>query len=114
MLLRQQGSRHQYGHLFVVFNRQKRGAHCHFRFTEAHVAAHQTIHRQRFAHIAQHGIDRLRLIGRGFKRETFAEQLILLTVMLKGKTGFGSALGIDVQQFGRHIAYFLRRFLPRA
>ncbi|CGX11529.1 Uncharacterised protein [Salmonella enterica subsp. enterica serovar Typhi] len=73
VLLRQQRSRHQYRHLFMVFHRQERGAHRHFGFAEADVAAHQPVHRQRLAHIAQYGVNRLCLIGRRFKREAVAE-----------------------------------------
>ncbi|CCK02190.1 2C-methyl-D-erythritol 2,4-cyclodiphosphate synthase(EC:4.6.1.12) [Cronobacter sakazakii 701] len=113
MLLRQKRGRHQHRHLFIVLDRQERRAHSHFGFTEAHVAAHQTIHRQRLAHVAQHRVNRLRLIGRSLKREPFAEELILLFVMLKGETGFRGALGVDIQQLRRHIAHFFRRFLAR-
>ena len=34
--------------------------------------------------------------------------------MLKRITFFGRALGIDVQQLGRHVAHFFRRLLARA
>ena len=113
VLLSQQGGRHQYRHLFVVLHGEEGGAHGHFGLAEAHIATHQAVHGQRLAHIAEDGVDRLRLIRRGFKRETVAEQLILFAVVFKGKPGFRRALGVDIQQFGRDVAYLLGRFLPR-
>ena len=97
MLLRQQGGRHQHRDLFVVFHRQERGAHRHFGFPEADVAAHQTIHCQRLAHVAQDGVNGLRLVWRGLEREAVAEQLILLAIVLKGETFFRRALGVNIQ-----------------
>ncbi len=75
--------------------------------TSPHTGA---VHGQRLAHIAEDGVDRLRLIRRGFKWEAVAEQLILFAVVFKGKTRLRRALGIDIQQLGRHVAYFLSRF----
>ncbi len=114
MLLRQQGGGHQHGDLFGILHREEGGAHRHFSFTKAYVTAHQTIHCQRLAHVAQHRINGLALIRRSLKREAFAEQLILIAIVLKGEAGFGRALGVDIQQFGRHITHFLRRFLACA
>ena len=34
--------------------------------------------------------------------------------MLKGKALFSRALGVDIQQLGRHVAHFFRRLLARA
>ena len=73
MLLGEQGGRHQHGHLFVVFDGEEGGAHRHFGFPEANVAADQAVHCQRLAHIAENGVDCLRLIWCGFERETVAE-----------------------------------------
>jgi hypothetical protein len=33
--------------------------------------------------------------------------------VFKGKARFRRALGVDIQQLGRHVAHFLSRFLPR-
>ena len=113
VLLSQQGGRHQHRHLLVVLHGEEGGAHGHFGLAEAHIAAHQAVHGQRLAHIAEDGVDRLRLIRRGFKWEAVAEQLILFAVVFKGKTRLRRALGVDIQQLGRHVAYFLSRFLSR-
>ena len=114
VLLGEEGGRHQHRHLLMVFHRQKRGAHRHFRLAEANVAAHQAVHRQRLAHIAQYGVDGLRLIGRGFEREAVAEQLILLFIMFKCVARFCRALGVDIQQLGGHVAHLFGGFLPRS
>ncbi len=113
MLLRQQRSRHQHRHLLIVGDGEEGRAHRHFGFTETHVAADQTIHRQRLSHIGQYGIDGLSLVRRGFKREGLTEQLILLLVMFEGETGFGFALGVDIQQLGGDVAHLFGGFLPR-
>ena len=73
VLLGEQGGWHQHRHLLMVFDRQESGAHRHFRFAEANIAAHQTVHRQRLAHIAQDGVNSLRLVGRGLEREAVAK-----------------------------------------
>ncbi|MND85455.1 hypothetical protein D3C80_773820 [compost metagenome] len=114
MLLRQQGGWHQHRHLLAVFYRQEGGTHRHFGFAEADVATDQTIHGQGLAHVAQHGVDCLLLIWGGFKRETLAEQLILLTVMFKGEAGFGRALCVNIQQFRRNVPHPFGGFLPCA
>ena len=114
VLLCQQGGRHQHRHLLAVFHRQEGGAHRHFGFAETDVAAHQAVHRQRLAHVAQHRVDRLFLIRRGFEREALAEQLVLFAVVFEGETGLGGALGVDIQQLRRYVAHALGRFLPRA
>ncbi|MNE03829.1 hypothetical protein D3C80_963420 [compost metagenome] len=114
VLLGEQRGRHQHCDLLVIFDRQEGGAHRDFGFTKAHVTAHQAIHRQRLAHIAQHRINRLRLIGRGFKRETVAEQLILFFIVLERVARFRGTLGVNIQQFCRHIADFFGGFLTRA
>ena len=98
----------------MVFNRKEGSTHGDFSFTKAHVAAHQTVHRQRLAHVAQHRVNCLRLIWRGLKREAIAEQLILFAVVFEGKALFGGALGVDIQQLGRYVAHLLGGFLPRA
>ena len=114
VLLCEQGSRNQHGNLFVVLYGKEGGAHRDFGFTKTDVAAHQAVHGQRLTHIAEYSVDRLRLVRRGFKREAVAKQLILFTVMLKGKAFFRRALGINIQQLCRDIAHLLSGFLSGA
>ena len=114
VLLGEQSGWHQHRHLLVVFDREKRGAHRHFGFTKSNVTTHQAVHRQRLTHVAKYCVNRLRLVGGGFKGETVAEQLILLAIVFEGEALFCRALGVDVQQLGCHVAHFLCRFLSRA
>ena len=114
VLLCEQGGRNQHGNLLVVLYGEKGRAHRDFGFTKADVAAHQAVHGQRLTHIAEYRVDRLRLVRRGFKREAVAKQLILFTVMLKGKAFFRRALGINIQQLCRDIAHLLSGFLSGA
>ena len=73
VLLREQGGWHQDRDLLVVLYCQERGTHRYFGFTEADVATDQAVHGQRLTHVAENGVNCLRLIRRGLKRETVAE-----------------------------------------
>ena len=64
MLLRQNGRRHQHRRLLAVHCRLVRRADCNFRFAEAHVAAHQSIHRLIAFHVRLDLFDRAELICR--------------------------------------------------
>ena len=54
MLLRQDGRRHQDGHLFAVQDRLEGGAQGHLGLAIAHVAADEAVHRLRSLHIFLH------------------------------------------------------------
>ena len=114
VLLSEQGGRYQHGNLLVILYGEEGGTHRDFGFTKADITTHQAVHGQRLTHIAEYRVDRLRLVGRGFKREAVAKQLVLFTVMFKGKAFFRCALGINIQQLCRDIADFLSGFLSGA
>ena len=97
MLLRQQGGRHQDGHLLVVIDGEERRPHRDLGFPETDIAAHQPVHCHRLTHIAQHGIDSLFLICGGFKRERLTKFAVLFAIMLKRETGFDGPLCINIQ-----------------
>ena len=63
------GGGHQDGHLLVVARGLEGGAHGHFRLSEAHVAAYQTIHRAGALHVGLHVGRGLALVGRVFVEE---------------------------------------------
>ena len=95
----------------------KSGAHGHFGFTEAHVTAHQTIHRFWREHVGAHGFDGGLLVGGFFKREACAECCVIGFRVIKGMTFAGSTPSINVEQLGGDIAHLFGRltlsFLPR-
>ena len=60
-------------HLMAGHGRHERRPQCHFRFTEAHIAAHQPVHGALLTHIGQHIFNRVFLILRFLEREPGAE-----------------------------------------
>ena len=64
MLKRQDGRRRKERRLLAVHHRLERGAHRHFGFAVADIAAQQAIHRRRRFHVALDVGDGLRLVDR--------------------------------------------------
>ncbi|MNX73328.1 hypothetical protein D3C86_1047210 [compost metagenome] len=116
MLLGEQGGRHQNRHLATAVNRDERGAHRHFGLTEAHVTAHQSIHRFGRKHVFAHGFDGGLLVGGFFEREAGTERGVVGFRVGEGITFTGGAAGIDVEQLGSHVTHlfgsFALGFLP--
>ena len=69
VLLREHRRGSQHGHLLASGDRLENRPDRHFGLAEAHIAAHQTIHRLRLLHVALHIGRGLQLIGRGFVGE---------------------------------------------
>ena len=69
MLLRQNRSRDQIGHLFALLDRFKRCTDGNFRFAIAHVPANQAVHNFSTLHVTFRRLDRKLLILRFFKRK---------------------------------------------
>ena len=108
VLLGEQRGRHQYRDLATALNGDEGGAHGDLGLAEAHVAAHQTIHRSRRYQVFDHGVDRSLLIGRFFELESRRELLILVAGGEEGVSLARFAACIDVEQFGRDVAHALR------
>ena len=69
MLLRENRRRYQDGNLLVVGNGLKGGTHGNFRFSVAHIAAHEPVHREGCLHILLDFLHRTKLVGRFLKGE---------------------------------------------
>ena len=105
MLLGEQGGGHQHGHLAAAVHSDERGAHGHFGFAEADIAAHQTVHRLGCQHVGTHGFDGGLLVRGFFEREAGAEGGVVGRRVGKRITLARSAAGIDVEQLGGHVAH---------
>ncbi len=113
VLLGQEGGGHQHGHLLAAMHGHKRRPHRHLGLAKAHVAAHQPVHALGLTHVAEHSIDGVELIVGLLEREASGKLAIGLAVVLEGKAGAGRAVGVDIEQLGRHVAHLLGRLAPR-
>ena len=57
MLLHQQGGGREHAHLFAAHHRHKGRAQGHFGFAEAHIAAHEPVHRLALGEVFEHRAD---------------------------------------------------------
>jgi hypothetical protein len=109
MLLRQQRRRHQYRHLLAAHHRHEGGAQGDLGLAEADVAAHQTIHRLAGAHVVDHRGDGGGLVGGLLEAEALDEGVVVVHRAVEGMALAGSALGVQVEQFGGGVARGLER-----
>ena len=118
VLLGEQGGGAQHRNLLAVHDRGEGRAQRHLGLAEAHVAADQPVHGRAAAHVAQHGLDRGRLVGRLLEAEALCEGLVVVLLELEGMALARRAQGIEVEQFGGRVAHVLGSlalgFLPLA
>ena len=103
MLLGQHRRRYEYSNLFAAHDRLERRPQCHFGFSEAYVAAQQTVHRHRLLHIRLDFGDSAQLIRRLFKWERFFELRLPRRVRQERKSRGDTAPSIEFQKFPRQI-----------
>ena len=94
MLVGQHGGRHEYRHLLVVRSCLERSTHGYLRLSEAHIPAHQSVHRAVALHVGLHIVGRLQLVGRIFIEEARLQLMLKETIGRIGKALFLLALGI--------------------
>ena len=73
VLVGEQGGGNQNRHLAVVEHRHEGGSHRHLGLAEAHVPAHQPIHRSRRRHVGHHRVDCRFLVGSFLERKAVLE-----------------------------------------
>ncbi len=100
MLLRQQGGRGQYGHLFATGDGNEGGAQRHLGLAKAHVAAHQTVHGAGADHVLDHAVDGGLLVGGLFKAKVVGKGLVVVCRVAEGMALARGAAGVDVEQLG--------------
>ena len=83
------------------------GAQGHLGLAEAHVAAHQAVHRPAGLHVGHHGLDGGQLVGGFLEAEAVGEgfEIMLLEVELVALAG--GALGVQREEFGGGVAHLL-------
>ena len=107
MLLRQERGGGQYRHLTAVGHGNEGGAQRHLGLAKADITAHQPVHRLALGHITQHRRNGRRLIRRFLEAKALGKGFIVMLVETEAVTLARGALGIQMQQLGRGIAYLL-------
>ena len=95
VLVGEDGARDEHGHLLRVAAGLEGGADGHLGLAEAHVAAHQAVHRRRVLHVVLHRHRRLLLVRRVLVLERRLELLLQLAVGAVGEPAAGLALGVE-------------------
>ncbi len=107
VLLGEQGGRHQNRDLLAAVHGNERGAHRHFGLAETDIAAYQPVHWLGREHVGAHGFDGGLLVDGFLERETGAEGFVVGFRVGEGIPFACGAAGVDVQQFGGHVAHLL-------
>ena len=103
MLESQYRGRYQYRHLLVVGHRLERGTYRHLCLTEAHIAAHQTVHRFGRLHVPFHEFIGLLLVRRILIGERGFQLVLQIAVRRKGEPASRLALGIECNQLASYV-----------
>ena len=103
MLHGEHSGRHQNGTLFPAHDAFHCRTESHLCFPEAHVAAEQPFHRAFLLHVVLDLVDACQLIFRFHIGKPSLKVMLFRTVRLKGKAPGLFPLGIQCQQFVRHI-----------
>ena len=114
MLLCQEGRRRDEGDLVSGARGGMDGAHRHFGFAEADVAADDAVHRLRPGEVGEHRVYCRLLVGSGGEGEFGGEGGLCGGVVGDGDAGGGFAFGVEGEQFGGGVVQAGADFAPRA
>ena len=103
VLFGQHGGGHKHRHLMPCINGLECSPHRQLRFTEAHIAAEQPIHRLWLLHISPNGLDRRELIRSLVVGKRSLKVVLPLGVFRKSHAGPAFATGLQPQHVGGHI-----------
>ncbi len=109
VLLRQDGGGAQHHDLLVVLRRLERRAQRHLGLAEAHVAAHQAVHRARRLHVGLDVGDGGQLVGRFLVGEAFLHLALPRRVLVVAVALGGGAARVHVHQVERQLLRCLAR-----
>ena len=112
MLLRQQGGRYEHGDLLAAVYGHKARSQRNFGLAEADVTADDAIHGLIGGEVAEHVLDRLRLVFGELEREAGFEIAVVGFGPSESVPGSRRAPRIDVEQLGRDVTDLLDRALP--
>ncbi len=107
MLLGEQRRRAEHGDLLAVGDGDERGPQRDLGLAEAHVAAHQPIHRLAGGHVGDHRLDRRRLVGRLLEGEALGEGLQVVLLDAEGVAVARGAPRVQGEQLGGGVAHLL-------
>ena len=109
VLVGQDGGGHQHGHLLVVRHGLERGAYGHLRLAEAHVAAHQAVHRAGALHVGLHLGRGLALVGCVFVEEAGLQLALQEAVGAELEALLLAALGVQLDEVAGNVLNLLLR-----
>ena len=112
VLLGEQGGGHQHRDLPAVLHRDEGGAHGHLRLAEAHVAAHQPVHRPSAGHVGDHRVDGGLLVGGLLEGEGLGEGLVGEGVEVEPVPLARGPPGVELQQLGGDVVGLLGSLAP--
>ena len=98
VLHRQDGRRHEHGHLFAVACRTEGRPNRDFRLPEAHISAHEAVHGCGLEHVFAHGLCGGVLVGGVFVHEARLQRVLQVAVFRIGVARGGFALGVELQE----------------
>ena len=105
VLLRQQGGRHQHGHLLAGLHGLECGTHRHLGLAIAHVTDNHAIHRHRLFHVGLHSLDGVVLILGLGEREGIFHLPLPGRIRGEGIARRGLAAGVELHQLARDLTY---------
>ena len=105
VLLRQQGRRHQHGHLLAGLHGLECGTHRHLGLAIAHVTDNHAIHRHRLFHVGLHSLDGVVLILGLGEREGIFHLPLPGRIRGEGIARRGLAAGVELHQLARDLTY---------
>src|SRR5690606_34650211 len=112
VLQREDGGRHQHGHLPTVANRLEGRADGHFRLPDADVAADETIHGYGSFHVTLYIRSGLLLVGRVLIDEAGLEFVLQVAIGLESESRIALSFGVELDEVeGKRLHFRLRLFL---
>ncbi len=108
MLLGEERRRHEDRHLHARGDGDEGGAHCDLGLAEAHVAAHEPVHGTPRRHVADHRLDRARLVRGFLERESGSEAFVFLQREREREALPREALRVEVEKLRSGVAHLAR------
>ena len=103
VLIGQNGGWHKYRHLLAIGSRLESCTHGDLCLSEAHIAAHQTVHGLRHLHIGLHILRGLQLVGGVLIKEAGLQLMLQISVVTEGETLFTTTLGVKFDEVAGYI-----------
>ena len=109
MLLHQQGCRGNHGDLFAILHRFEGCPNGDLGFSKAHIACHQTVHRNGSLHIRFHLVDGGELVGCFHKRKRLLQLPLPRSIGREAIPRCGHSSRIELHQIHGNLAHRFAR-----